>query len=56
MLTSTGKVYAELTITGMEDGKYLIVTGGGSEFHDLRRLNQIAREEKFDVALENLTE
>jgi len=56
MLTTTGKVYAELTITGMDDGKYLIVTGGGSEFHDLRRLHQIAREEKFDVELENITE
>lgn len=56
MLTSTGKVYAELTITGMEGGKFLIVTGGGSEFHDLRRLNEIAREEKYDVDLENITE
>merc|ERR1719153_2184228 len=56
MLTSTGKVYAELTITGMEEGEYLIVTGGGSEFHDLRRLSQIAREEHFDVELENITE
>jgi dimethylglycine dehydrogenase len=56
MLTSTGKVYAELTITGMEGGKYMIVTGGGSEFHDLRRLNQIAREENFNVDLENVTE
>ena len=55
MLTSTGKVYAELTITGMDDGKYLIVTGGGSEFHDLRRLHQITSEDKFDVELENIT-
>jgi dimethylglycine dehydrogenase len=56
MLTSTGRVYAEHTITGMDDGKYLIVTGGGSEFHDLRRLHQIAREDKLDVELENITE
>lgn len=56
MLTSTGKVYAELTITGLPDGKFLIVTGGGSELHDLRRLNEIARVENFNVELENITE
>jgi glycine cleavage system aminomethyltransferase T len=30
--------------------------GGGSEGHDLRRLNDIARTEQFAVTLDNVTE
>jgi len=40
MLTAGGKVYAELTITCLEEGKFWIITGGGSEGHDLRRLKE----------------
>jgi len=56
MLTTGGKVYAELTITCLEEGKFWIITGGGSEGHDLRRLKEVARTENFDVALKNVTE
>jgi len=56
MLTKKGKVYAELTLTCLEEEKFLIVTGGGSEGHDLRQLSAIAREENFNVQLENVTE
>merc|ERR1711970_788295 len=56
MLTAGGKVYAELTITCLEEGKFWIITGGGSEGHDLRRLKEVARTENFDVALTNMTE
>ena len=34
----------------------LILTGGGSELHDLRRLEDIARAEKLSVKLDNVTE
>lgn len=36
MLTPTGKVYAEVTITQLSPGEFLLVTGSGSELHDLR--------------------
>ena len=50
------QVYAELTVTCLHDGTFLILTGGGSELHDLRRLQSIVRQEKMDVELENVTE
>merc|ERR1719385_127792 len=56
MLTTGGKVYAELTITCLEESKFWIITGGGSEGHDLRRLKEVARTENFDVTLTNVTE
>ena len=43
MLTSEGKVYAELTVTCLGEQQYLVVTGAGSEGHDLRRLRWVAR-------------
>lgn len=36
MLTPSGKVYAEVTITQLAPGRFLLVTGSGSELHDLR--------------------
>jgi len=56
MLTNTGKVYAELTVTCLSPEKFLLLTGGGSELHDLRRLKEVARNEKLDVKLENVSE
>jgi len=56
MLTPRGKVYAELTITAKQDGSFLAVTGGGSELHDLRYIQQIVRETKADVEIDNLTD
>ncbi|XP_005756053.1 dimethylglycine dehydrogenase, mitochondrial-like, partial [Pundamilia nyererei] len=35
MLTPSGKVYAEVTITQLAPGRFLLVTGSGSELHDL---------------------
>ena len=36
MLSPSGKVYAEVTVSTVEEDKYLVITGGGSEYHDLR--------------------
>ena len=49
-------MYSELTVTCLEDDRFLILTGGGSELHDLRRLEDIARAEKLSVKLDNVTE
>jgi len=35
------KVYAELTITKMADDRFLVVTGSGSEGHDLRCMEKV---------------
>jgi len=56
MLTTGGKVYAELTLTCVEEGNYWVVTGGGSEGHDLRRLQEVARVEGWPVTVDNVTE
>ncbi|CAN8005617.1 unnamed protein product, partial [Ixodes hexagonus] len=37
MLTPKGKVYAEVTVTRLAQDKYFVVTGSGSELHDLRQ-------------------
>lgn len=36
MLTPRGRVYAELTVSHQAPGDFLLVTGSGSELHDLR--------------------
>lgn len=36
MLTPTGRVYAEVTVSALAKDHYYVITGGGSEFHDLR--------------------
>ena len=55
-LTHAGKVYAELTITGMAAGRFMVVTGSGVEGHDLRHMTEVAREGEFDVAIDNVTD
>ena len=50
------QVHAELTVTCLEEDRFLILTGGGSELHDLRRLEDIARSEDLSVKLDNVTE
>ena len=56
-LTSSGKVMAEFTITGLDDGSFMVVTGSGSELHDLRHLEKIIFDEKWsDVSIENVTD
>jgi len=36
MLSPKGKVYAEVTVSALDTNHYYVITGGGSEFHDLR--------------------
>ncbi|XP_037074921.1 LOW QUALITY PROTEIN: dimethylglycine dehydrogenase, mitochondrial-like [Pollicipes pollicipes] len=55
-LTPGGKVMAELTLTSLPDERFLIITGTGSEFHDLRWLNELVRQKNFNVSFENATE
>ena len=55
-LTRAGKVYAELTLTGMAGGRFLVVTGSGVEGHDLRHMAEVARKGEFDVAIDNVTD
>ena len=43
-------------MTCLEEDRFLIPTGGGSELHDLRRLEDIARSEDLSVKLDNVTE
>ncbi|GAB5566988.1 dimethylglycine dehydrogenase [Prionailurus iriomotensis] len=38
MLTPKGRVYAELTVSHQTPGEFLLITGSGSELHDLRKL------------------
>ena len=48
---------AEFTITGLEDGSFMIITGSGVELHDLRHLQKIMFDEKWsDVTIENKTD
>jgi len=36
MLTERGRVYAELTLTRLDEELFVCITGAGSELHDLR--------------------
>ncbi len=40
-LTIGGKVYAEFTVTGLENGDFMVITGSGSELHDLRHMEEV---------------
>lgn len=56
-LTAKGRVMAELTITQVQEDRFLVVTGGGSELHDLRWLQLLARQRQLRrVKFENVTE
>lgn len=37
MLTPRGRVYAEVTVTRLAPDRYFVITGSGSELHDLRQ-------------------
>ncbi|GIY75438.1 dimethylglycine dehydrogenase, mitochondrial [Caerostris darwini] len=56
LLTPSGKVYAELTVTKMNDEHFFLITGSGSEIHDLRWLNDHARSWNSNVNFQNLTD
>ncbi|XP_077354132.1 dimethylglycine dehydrogenase, mitochondrial isoform X2 [Festucalex cinctus] len=56
MLTPTGRVYAEVTITQLAPGEFLLITGSGSELHDLRWIETEASVGSYDVDIANVTE
>uniref|UniRef100_A0A7N8XVI2 Dimethylglycine dehydrogenase, mitochondrial n=1 Tax=Mastacembelus armatus TaxID=205130 RepID=A0A7N8XVI2_9TELE len=56
MLTPTGRVYAEVTITQVAPGEFLLITGSGSELHDLRWIGTEAALGQYDVSISNVTE
>ncbi len=55
-LTPGGKVYAEFTVTGLKDSAFMIITGSGSELHDLRHMEEVARVGKYKVNIDNVTD
>ncbi|XP_006796961.1 dimethylglycine dehydrogenase, mitochondrial [Neolamprologus brichardi] len=56
MLTPSGKVYAEVTITQLAPGRFLLITGSGSELHDLRWIETEVAQGGYDVDITNVTE
>ncbi|KAG5834288.1 hypothetical protein ANANG_G00259960 [Anguilla anguilla] len=56
MLTPSGRVYAEVTITQLAPGEFLLITGSGSELHDLRWIEKEAVDGGYDVDITNVTE
>ncbi|XP_045124793.1 dimethylglycine dehydrogenase, mitochondrial-like isoform X1 [Portunus trituberculatus] len=56
ILTSTGHVYAELTVTRTKEDSFLVITGSGVEMHDLRWLQEQARHGGWKVSLANQTD
>ncbi|XP_076141035.1 dimethylglycine dehydrogenase, mitochondrial isoform X2 [Alosa pseudoharengus] len=56
MLTPRGRVYAEVTITQLSPGEFLLLTGSGSELHDLRWIEQKAADGGYDVDISNITD
>ncbi|XP_019728556.1 dimethylglycine dehydrogenase, mitochondrial [Hippocampus comes] len=56
MLTPAGRVYAEVTVTQVAPGEFLLITGSGSELHDLRWIETEAAVGSYDVDITNVTE
>ncbi|KAI4540107.1 hypothetical protein MJG53_020712, partial [Ovis ammon polii x Ovis aries] len=56
MLTPKGRVYAELTVSHQSPGEFLLVTGSGSELHDLRWIEEEAIKGGCDVEIKNITD
>ncbi|XP_005802531.1 dimethylglycine dehydrogenase, mitochondrial [Xiphophorus maculatus] len=56
MLTPAGRVFAEVTVTQLTPGEFLLVTGSGSELHDLRWMEAEAAEGGYDVDIRNVTD
>lgn len=56
MLTPRGRVYAEVTITQLSPGEFLLLTGSGSELHDLRWIEEKAAAGGYDVDISNITD
>lgn len=55
LLTPSGKVYAEVTVTRVEEDYFFLVTGSGSEIHDLRWFKDHARSWNSCVKFTNVT-
>ncbi|XP_075694847.1 dimethylglycine dehydrogenase, mitochondrial isoform X1 [Rhinoderma darwinii] len=56
MLTPRGRVYAELTVSHLSLGEFLLITGSGSELHDLRWIEEFATQGKYNVEIVNVTD
>ncbi|NXP34975.1 M2GD protein, partial [Leiothrix lutea] len=56
MLTPRGKVYAELTVSQLYPGEFMLVTGSGSELHDLRWIEEQIARGGYKVEIENMTD
>uniref|UniRef100_A0A8B9JJP1 Dimethylglycine dehydrogenase n=1 Tax=Astyanax mexicanus TaxID=7994 RepID=A0A8B9JJP1_ASTMX len=56
MLTPRGRVYAEVTITQLSPGEFLLITGSGSELHDLRWIEREAADGGYEVEISNVTD
>ncbi|XP_017383203.1 dimethylglycine dehydrogenase, mitochondrial isoform X2 [Cebus imitator] len=56
MLTPKGRVYAELTVSHQSPGEFLLITGSGSELHDLRWIEEEAVKGGYDVEIKNITD
>ncbi|XP_078608575.1 dimethylglycine dehydrogenase, mitochondrial-like [Branchiostoma floridae x Branchiostoma japonicum] len=56
MLTSSGGVYAEMTVTRLEEDHFFLVTGSGSELHDLRWIEDHVWKGGYDVTITNVTD
>ncbi|KAM6228192.1 LOW QUALITY PROTEIN: dimethylglycine dehydrogenase, mitochondrial-like [Spheniscus humboldti] len=54
MLTPRGKVYAELTVFQLYPGEFMLITGSGSELHDLRMIEEEVT--KGGYKIENMTD
>ncbi|XP_014449795.1 dimethylglycine dehydrogenase, mitochondrial [Alligator mississippiensis] len=56
MLTPTGKVYAELTVSQLYPGEFMLITGSGSELHDLRWIEEESKAGGYNVEIKNITD
>uniref|UniRef100_A0AAR2KCN8 Dimethylglycine dehydrogenase, mitochondrial n=1 Tax=Pygocentrus nattereri TaxID=42514 RepID=A0AAR2KCN8_PYGNA len=56
MLTPRGRVYAEVTITQLAPGEFMLITGSGSELHDLRWIEREAADGSYEVDITNITD
>ncbi|XP_044302743.1 dimethylglycine dehydrogenase, mitochondrial [Varanus komodoensis] len=56
LLTPKGRVYAELTVSHLRPGEFMLITGSGSELHDLRWIEMEAIRGHYNVEIKNITE
>ncbi|KAG1937093.1 dimethylglycine dehydrogenase, mitochondrial [Pimephales promelas] len=56
MLTPRGRVYAEVTVTQITPGEFLLITGSGSELHDLRWIEREVYDGDYRVSVCNVTD